>query len=140
MKHSKLILATLAAATIGAFADAHAGDVVVIVNKGNDSADKATIVKVYSGEAKTWSNGDAVAAFDLPEDNPSRAAFAGEVMGKNLSNMKALWAQNVFTGKAVPPKKLASDDEVKKAVAASKGAVGYIKAGSADDTVKVISH
>ena len=61
-------------------------------------------------------------------------------MGKNLSNMKALWAQNVFTGKAVPPKKLGTDEEVKKSVAANKGAIGYIKASSADDTVKVVAH
>lgn len=141
MNYSKITLTMVAIALAGAFVCAYAGDVVVIVNKGNDSAvDKATVVKIYSGEAKTWSNGDAVAAFDLPEDNPSRAAFAGEVMGKNLSNMKALWAQNVFTGKAVPPKKLGTDEEVKKSVAATKGAIGYIKASSADDTVKVVAH
>jgi len=140
MKPSQFALASFAFALLGAVFQAYAGDVVMIVNKANDSADKATIIKIYSGEAKSWPNGESAAAFDLPEDNPSRAAFAGEVMGKNLSNMKALWAQNVFTGKAVPPKKLGSDDEVKKAVAAAKGAVGYIKAGSADDTVKVVSH
>ena len=59
-------------------------------------------------------------------------------MGKSLGNMKSLWAQNVFAGKAVPPKVLPSDDEVKKTVAANKNAIGYIKASAADDTVKVI--
>jgi len=33
---------------------------------------------------------------------------------------------------------MASDEDVKKAVAANKGAIGYIKASSADDTVKVV--
>ena len=76
----------------------------------------------------------------LRSDNPGRAAFDNDVVGKSPAALKSLWTQNVFTGKAVPPKKLGSDDEVKKAVAATKGAVGYIKAGSADDTVKVITH
>jgi len=96
-------------------------------------------MKIYSGESKSWANGGAVAAFDLPEDNPARAAFATDVMGKNLGNMKSLWAQNVFAGKAVPPKVVASDDEMKKTVAANKSAIGYIKASAVDDSVKVVA-
>ena len=70
MNYSKITLTMVAIALAGAFVCAYAGDVVVIVNKGNDSAvDKAMVVKIYSGEAKTLNNGDAVAAFDLPDDN-----------------------------------------------------------------------
>ena len=130
---------TLLLAAAFAAGPALAGDVVVIVNKANDNAvDKNLVLKIYSGESKAWANGGAIAAFDLPEDNPSRAAFASEVMGKNLGNLKSLWAQNVFAGKAVPPKVVPSDDEVKKTVAANKGAIGYIKASAADDSVKVV--
>jgi len=134
----KTIRTLLLAATVVA-GPAFAGDVVVIVNKANDnSIDKNLVMKVYAGESKSWANGGAIAALDLPEDNPARAAFASEVMGKTVANMKALWAQNVFAGKAVPPKVVPSDDEVKKTVAANKGAIGYIKAGAADDSVKVV--
>jgi hypothetical protein len=55
----------------------------------------------------------------------------------SVANLKALWAQMVFSGKALPPKVAASDDDVKKAVSSAKGGVGYIKAAAADDTVKV---
>jgi len=124
---------------LAAWGPVMAGDLVVIVNKANDNAiDKNLVMKVYAGESKSWAGGGSIAAFDLPEDNPIRAAFAAEIMGKNLGNMKALWAQNVFSGKAVPPKVMPSDDDVKKAVAANKSAIGYIKASAADDTVKVV--
>jgi ABC-type phosphate transport system substrate-binding protein len=130
---------TLLLATALVAGPALAGDIVVIVNKANENTiDKNLVMKIYSGESKAWANGGAIAAFDLPEDNPARAAFAADVMGKNLGNMKSLWAQNVFTGKAVPPKVAPSDDEVKKTVAANKGAIGYIKASAADDSVKVV--
>lgn len=120
-------------------AGAQAGDVVVIVNKANDNAvDKALVAKIYIGESKVWSNGGTINALDLPEDNPARAAFDNDIVGKSPSSLKSLWTQNVFTGKAVPPKSAASDDDVKKAVAANKNAIGYIKASSADDTVKVV--
>jgi hypothetical protein len=44
----------------------------------------------------------------------------------------------VFSGKALPPKQMGSDDEMKKFVASNKGAIGYIKASSLDDSVKAV--
>jgi len=129
--------ATALLLTLGA--PAWAGDVVVIVNKANDNTvDKALVAKIYVGESKVWGNGGAITAYDLPEDNPARASFANEVVGKAPAALKSLWTQNTFTGKAVPPKSAASDEDVKKAVIANKNAIGYIKAASADDSVKVV--
>ena len=131
------VLASIALALCSA--GAWAGDVVVIVNKANDNTiDKALVAKIYTGESKVWGNGGSVNAYDLTEDNPARASFANEIVGKAPGSLKSLWTQNVFTGKAVPPKALPSDDEVKKAVSANKNAIGYIKASSADETVKVV--
>jgi hypothetical protein len=114
------------------------GDFVVIVNKANTVAvDKTMVGKIYQGELKSWPDGTPAVAIDLPEDNPSRAAFATEVVGKSVANLKAVWAQLIFSGRALPPKVVASDDDVKKAVSAAKGGVGYVKANAADDTVKV---
>jgi ABC-type phosphate transport system substrate-binding protein len=114
------------------------GDFVVIVNKASTVAvDKATVAKIYQGELKSWPDGTPAAAIDLPEDNSSRAAFSNEVVGKSVANLRAIWAQMIFSGKALPPKVVASDDDVKKAVSAAKGGVGYVKASAVDDTVKV---
>ena len=135
MNTSKFLVAIARAACL---APAWAG-VVVIVNKANDNAiDKALVAKIYTGESKVWANGGAINAYDLPEDNPERASFANDVVGKSPGSLKSLWTQNVFTGKAVPPKGAASDDDVKKAVSANKNAIGYVKASSVDDTVKVV--
>jgi ABC-type phosphate transport system substrate-binding protein len=118
---------------------AMAGDYVIIANKANSNeVNKDFVAKIYRGEAKAWPSGDSVVAYDLPEDNSARVAFDQEVVGKSISQMKALWGQLVFSGKAVPPKKMDSDDDVKKAVASNKGAVGYISAASADGSVKVV--
>jgi ABC-type phosphate transport system substrate-binding protein len=118
---------------------AMAGDYAIITNKDNANAvDKDFVAKIYRGEAKVWPNGDSVVSYDLPDENAARVAFDQEVAGKSVSQMKALWGQLIFSGKAVPPKKMESDDDVKKAVASNKGAVGYIKASSADGSVKVI--
>jgi ABC-type phosphate transport system substrate-binding protein len=118
---------------------AHAGDYVVIVNKDNPSTvDKSMVAKIYTGDLKAWKDGSTVAPIDLPEDNPVRASFSTDVLGKSVGNVKAVWAQLVFSGRALPPKQAASDDEVKKLVAANKGAIGYVKASSVDDSVKAV--
>jgi ABC-type phosphate transport system substrate-binding protein len=120
-------------------APAWAGDFAVIVNKDNTGpVDKDMIVKIYSGELKSWKNGAAILAVDLPESNPVRASFATEVLGKTVANIKALWAQMIFSGQALPPKQASSDDEVKKLVSANKGGIGYIKASDVDDSVRVV--
>ena len=117
----------------------HAGDFAVIVNKDNPATvDKDTVTKIYSGELKSWKDGSPVTAIDLPESNPVRADFSSEVLGKTVANVKALWAQMIFSGKALPPKQLASDDDVKKLVSANKGAIGYVKRSSVDDSVKAV--
>lgn len=135
MKYIRLLLCalfSLAAPTI-----ALADGVVVIVNKANDNVvDKALVARIYRGESRTWPNGGAIAAYDLPEDNLLREDFDGAYVGKSEKALLALWSQNVLTGKAVAPKVAASDDEVKKAVAANKGAIGYIQLRSLDDSVK----
>ncbi len=116
-----------------------ATDIAVIVNKENAGpVDVKLITEIYTGQTKLWRSGEAVLAFDLPEDAPVRAAFSTAVLGRSVSNMKALAAQNLFSGKAVPPKQVPSDEEVKKAVSGHKNAIGYIKASSVDESVKVI--
>jgi ABC-type phosphate transport system substrate-binding protein len=116
-----------------------AAEVAVIVNKNNANAvDKTLLVEIYTGRTKLWKSGDAITSYDLAEDSPVRASFCQNLLGKSVGNMKAVAAQNLFSGKAVPPKQVASDEDVKKAVSASKSAIGYIKASSADDSVRVI--
>jgi len=116
-----------------------AADVVVIVNKGNiNPVDKALVVQIYTGESKTWPDGGSVFAIDQAEASQIRTDFNTSYLGKNTSNMKALWAQNIFSGNALPPKVVDPDAEVKKMVASNKNAIGYIRASSVDDSVKVV--
>lgn len=117
----------------------HAKEIVVIGNRSNNNpVDKAFVMKIYTGVAKYWPDGGPLFPIDQAADNPVRTEFYLTVLGKNSANMKALWAQNIFTGKALPPKIVDLDAEVKKAVAANKQAIGYIDASSVDGTVKVL--
>jgi len=84
----------------------------------------------------SWPGGGSIIAIDLPESSDDRAAFSSMLLGKTVSNVKALWTMKLFSGKATPPKIVNSDAEVKSAVAGNKNAIGYIRASSLDDSVK----
>jgi ABC-type phosphate transport system substrate-binding protein len=115
-----------------------AGDMVVIVNPANPVVlSKSLVVSYYLGESRSWSGGVPIKLLELSPDNPMRAAFDKDVLGKSTQQLKDIWSQNSLSGKAIPPRDLTSDEEVKKAVSASKIAIGYIKASSVDDTVRV---
>jgi ABC-type phosphate transport system substrate-binding protein len=143
MKSSHPVKSALAALILSAsfwlISPAWAGDFVVIVNKDNAAqVDKAFIAKVFTGDLKSWKDGSQITPIDLPEDNPVRASFSTDVLGKSVGNVKAQWAQLIFSGRALPPKQVGSDEEVKKLVSANKAAIGYIKASSLDDSVKAV--
>lgn len=140
MKRTFIITFLIAAFVATTTVIVHAADFVVIINKSNSSADinKGMVKKIYMGEMTSWTDGGKIAAVDLPDDNPVRLEFTTTVLDKTISNIKALWAQKLVTGRGIPPKVLSSDDEVKKNIAENKNAVGYIKASSLDESVKAI--
>jgi ABC-type phosphate transport system substrate-binding protein len=133
----RILLITMLALLFAA--SAYAADVVVIVNKGNtNDVNRTMIEKIYNGDMAAWPAGGAVSALDLPEDSAQRADFTSAVLGKTVAKAKAQWAAKLFSGRATPPKVLGSDDDVRRAVANNKNAIGYIKSSSLDDSVKSV--
>lgn len=121
-------------------APAQADDVVVIVNKDNTNPiNRALVVKIYTGAARGWPDGTPIFALDQDDDSPIRADFYANVIGKSRAIVKAIWAQNIFSGKGLPPKIVNPDNAMKKLVSGNTSAIGYIRASSVDDSVKVVA-
>jgi ABC-type phosphate transport system substrate-binding protein len=133
--HGMAALLMAAALTTAAAAE----EVAVIVHKSNANAvDRALVVKLYTGAARSWPDGSPAFVLDQAEDSPVRADFYADVIGKSAAAMKAIWAQNIFSGRGLPPKLVNPDAEMKKLVSANRNAIGYIKASSVDDSVRVV--
>lgn len=129
--------ATLGLALIGTSARADDDRIVVIVHKDNPHAvDKAYVADIYTGRIKGWPDGSPVFSLDQGESEPARATFYRQVIGKSAANMHALWAQNIFAGRGLPPKLATPGGEMKRIVAANRHAIGYITASELDGTVK----
>lgn len=136
---SALVALVLALAGGVALRAAPADPIIVIVNKDNPNpVDKAFVVHVYTGAVKGWEDGSPVFALDQPEDSEARDLFAAQVLGKTRAQLKAIWSQNIFTGKGLPPRVVNLDGEMKRIVASNRHAIGYIRASQLDDSVRAV--
>jgi hypothetical protein len=111
---------------------AHASDIVVIMAPGAAALSKDQVTNVYIGRTKD------LKPLDLPDSSPSRETFYKKATDRDLAQVRAVWARISFTGLGQPPKQLADDAAVKKAVAADPKAVGYIDKANVDSTVTVV--
>jgi ABC-type phosphate transport system substrate-binding protein len=114
--------------------------VAVIVNPKNASATMTAdqVSSIFLGKSNALPSGATAAVVDQSESAAVREHFYTKVTGKQAAQVKAAWSRLVFSGKATPPKELASSAEVKKFVAANADAIGYIEKSAVDGSVKVV--
>ncbi|AXT32574.1 MAG: phosphate ABC transporter substrate-binding protein [Pseudoalteromonas tunicata] len=114
-------------------------DVAVIVHPSNNNAlDADAIAKIYTGKVKSFDDGSKIIAIALDSGNPIADEFNEKALKKSSSQLKAYWSKLVFTGKGTPPKEVANDAEVISLVASNPSTIGFISAGAADGSVKVV--
>ena len=127
--------AALCIGSAGAFAQ-----VAVVVNPKSPLATMTAdqVSGIFLGKSNTLPSGGTAAPTDLPESAATRDLFYTKVTGKSAAQVKAAWSRLVFSGKATPPKELASSAEMKKFVASNPDAIGYIEKSAVDGSVKVV--
>jgi hypothetical protein len=125
----------LAAFTGMLFAAAVAcGEVAVIVHPSNPTASMSAdqVANLFLGKTSE------LTPVDLPENSPVRTELYKKVTDKDAAQVKAIWTRLIFTGKATPPKEVASGAAAKQAVADNPKAISYIDKSEVDGSVKVV--
>ena len=149
MRHKVSILWSCSAALCvmlcaGFFLGAHevwaAGEYIVVINGevGVDSIAAGDFESVLLGNKKKWDDGTKVYIAVLKEGDVTES-FLKTHARKTPDQFKTYWKKLVFTGKGIEPKSLGSEEELVAYVAKTKGAVGYISAGTAHDSVKELT-
>jgi ABC-type phosphate transport system substrate-binding protein len=112
---------------------ANAADIVVVGNPQGAILTRDQILDVYLGKS------EMAKPFDQSESATIRTDFYKRAVGKEPTQIKAIWARIMFTGKGQPPKEVADSEAVKKAVAGDPKAIGYIDKSSVDASVRVLA-
>jgi ABC-type phosphate transport system substrate-binding protein len=127
----------LAALTVATNACA---DVVVIVS-AKSTVTRLTpeqTAKIFLGKVDTFPDGGDVLAIDQEEGSAIRDEFYAKIAHKNSSQLTAYWAKIIFSGDGHPPRMVAGDATVRKAVANNPNTIGYIDKHAVDKSVRVI--
>ncbi|KGM39795.1 hypothetical protein JY96_06475 [Aquabacterium sp. NJ1] len=96
------------------------------------------VAAIYLGKSQLLPSGQSALPVDLPESSPLREQFYAKSTSRSQAQVKATWARLTFSGKATPPREVATSAEVKKYIAATPDAIGYVEKASVDGTVKVV--
>ncbi len=113
----------------------------IIVNKANpvDELSLEDLRKYFRLERDRWSNDKKITVVMLPSGTPERELVLREIYHFTEGEFSQFFIQRSFAGRGgSAPKELASSVNVRKFVFNVPGAIGFIRAGEVDDSVKVL--
>ncbi len=138
MIFKKTLIATLLLLVLMSVSFANTPTVIVNNNVPDGSLSAKEIKDIYLGRKTTWSDGSAI-QFVVLNNDPTKATFMKDFVGKSAGQFKNYWNQKVFTGQGTPPKSFDSDSELVNFVSTNSGAIGFISSSSAAGSSKVVS-
>lgn len=114
-------------------------DIYIIVNPTNHNTLKIEDIRnIFLGKVRSFPDGSTAIAVELAESSPLRQEFNKKILNKDESQVRAYWAQMVFTGRATPPKTVDSEDEISKLVAKNPNIIGYVGTETTGSEVHVV--
>jgi ABC-type phosphate transport system substrate-binding protein len=130
-----LVLAGLATTSI---ASEQHFKIIVHPDNPSDSVSRDFLRDAFLKKETEW-HGETLRPIDLSSKHALREHFTTEVIRKSPAQLRTYWAQQVFSGKGVPPPAVESPAAVVAYVVAHPGAVGYLPADADPGKAKVIS-
>jgi ABC-type phosphate transport system substrate-binding protein len=113
----------------------------VIVHPKNPlpKVEKRFLQRAFLKKVTEWPDGAVIQPVDLRSDSATRRVFAEDVLNRSVGAVKSYWQQRIFSGRALPPPELDSEEAVVEYVLTHLGAVGYVSDRVDTRAVKVIA-
>lgn len=139
MMRRSLLLAAVAGSLLSPVVFAQS-TLVVVVNRSVpvERLDAAQATQIFLRQVTTWPDGTRVQPVDLAEGSPLRAEFYSRVTGRSPGQLRAYWARLAFTGMGLPPREVATVEEVRRFVRSTPGAIGYVDRSDNDPELKSV--
>ncbi|MFI4940355.1 MAG: phosphate ABC transporter substrate-binding protein [Burkholderiales bacterium] len=136
-----IVFKTMIAGAIVVVSGVASADIVVVASAKSTASNLSNeqVVELFSGRGSAFQDGHKTHLHDVAETNPIRDEFYTKALGKNASQIKAMWSRLTFSGKALPPVEDIDAAALKKALATDPDAVGYLDSASVDSSLKVLA-
>jgi hypothetical protein len=135
------LLASLAALCLSVLALPARADVWVVVPTSSTvkAMTQKELVDLYMGRSRAFPDGTFALPFDLPRDDPGRAAFYRALTGMDLAQINSYWSRLMFSGQTLPPQPLPGEAAMADLVRRNPSAVGYLlQEPAADKGLRVV--
>lgn len=93
---------------------------------------------IFSMRMRTWSSGNLIKVFVLPDNNDLHHDFSKEKLNVFPYHLRLAWDRLVFSGTGQAPVTVYSHDEMLAKVANTPGAIGYLKTTYISDDIHVL--
>lgn len=115
-------------------------DLVVVVGRGSavSSVSAYEIGHVFLGRLTGLQGVGAVHPLELRDDHEARLRFHAEIVGMSEHKLRAHWAAMVLTGRARPPQRVGSIEELKERLKADAKAIAYVRREQLDGSLKQV--
>ncbi len=128
-------LAFVAVAGVPAFA---APALVANKNIAAEKLDAATLKSVFLGKKVAWDGAGRVTLAVL-KAGPVADTFLQGAVDMNASTFNNHWRRLAMTGGGTAPKSFEKEEDLRKFVAETPGAIGFVDAASADASVATLT-
>jgi ABC-type phosphate transport system substrate-binding protein len=121
-------------------AHAQSDGLAIIVNRSNDSIDLTLdqVRKLFIGEKAKWRNGERVIVLMNASGAVERSVVLRRIFRMNEHEYKKYMMQAAFTGRVPTPPREVDAGEMKKIVADTPGAIGYLRLQDMDASVRAV--
>jgi ABC-type phosphate transport system substrate-binding protein len=116
-------------------------NLAIVVNQSNpvENLSLSDLRKIFLGERSHWPNGRRITLVMMEPGTPERNAMLRDIYQMNEKDFDTHFLHGLFTGEVfVSPKTLANSSGVRKFVFNVPGAIGYVRGGETDPSVKVL--
>lgn len=109
-------------------------DFYIVVHASNPqrSLTQKEAVDLFMGRSRAFANGDFALIFDLPRDNPRRAAFYQALTGMSVAQVNSYWSRLMFSGQSVPPQSLPDEVAMASILRRNPSALGWLSKEPSD--------
>lgn len=123
------------------FSGTAAGGQALVAHPGVDVDELSlnTTRLIFSMQLPRWPDGAAVRVFVLPDDSRLHRAFSKDSLGLYPRQLRRVWDRQLFSGTGQAPETVADEEEMRRRVAGTPGAIGYLSSEMIDDTVHVLT-
>ncbi len=114
--------------------------IVVIVHPttGKESIPRESLRAIFGMLLQKWPGETAVKVFVLRDDAPEHATFSKSILQVFPHQLRMAWDRQVFSGQGQYPEQLGSTQEILARVAATPGAIGYVRSNEINQNVRVL--